>query len=167
MELKSHLPIERQARVIGATWLDQQLIDGGRGLGDLGFPGELRQAMQQRANFLVDQGLAERQGQHVILARNLLTTLRDRELAQAAREIAAKTGLEHRPVLEGLRVAGIYRRSIMFASGRYAVLDDGVGFSLVPWNPVIEQRLGQQIVARVRDGSVEWDVGRMRGPTIT
>lgn len=55
MELKSHLPIERQARVIGATWLDQQLIDGGRGLGDLGFPGELRQAMQQRANFLVDQ----------------------------------------------------------------------------------------------------------------
>lgn len=64
----------------------------------------------------------------MILARNLLTTLRDRELAQAAREIAAKTGLEHRPVLEGLRVAGIYRRSIMFASGRYAVLDDGVGF---------------------------------------
>ncbi|MBV5634637.1 relaxase/mobilization nuclease and DUF3363 domain-containing protein [Pseudomonas aeruginosa] len=167
VELKSHLPIERQARVIGATWLDQQLIDGGRGLGDLGFAGELRQAMQQRANFLVDQGLAERQGQHVMLARNLLTTLRDRELAQAAREIAAKTGLEHRPVLEGQRVAGIYRRSIMFASGRYAVLDDGVGFSLVPWNPVIEQRLGQQIVARVRDGSVEWDVGRMRGPTIT
>ena len=30
VELKSHLPIERQARVIGATWLDQQLIGGGR-----------------------------------------------------------------------------------------------------------------------------------------
>lgn len=28
VELKSHLPIERQVRVIGATWLDQQLIDG-------------------------------------------------------------------------------------------------------------------------------------------
>lgn len=35
VELKSHLPIERQARVIGATWLDQQLIGGGSGLGDL------------------------------------------------------------------------------------------------------------------------------------
>jgi hypothetical protein len=34
VELKSHLPIERQARVIGATWLDQQLIGGGRGLGN-------------------------------------------------------------------------------------------------------------------------------------
>ncbi len=30
VELKSHLPIERQARVIGATWLDQQLIGGGK-----------------------------------------------------------------------------------------------------------------------------------------
>ncbi|WP_428037235.1 DUF3363 domain-containing protein, partial [Chromobacterium amazonense] len=42
VELKSHLPIERQARVIGATWLDQQLIGGGSGLGDLGFGGEAR-----------------------------------------------------------------------------------------------------------------------------
>ena len=33
VELKSHLPIERQARVIGATWLDQQLIGGGLGFG--------------------------------------------------------------------------------------------------------------------------------------
>lgn len=36
-ELKSHLLIERQARVIGATWLDQQLIGGGQGPRDLGF----------------------------------------------------------------------------------------------------------------------------------
>lgn len=42
VELKSHLPIERQARVIGATWLDQQLIDGGSGLGDLGFSSEAK-----------------------------------------------------------------------------------------------------------------------------
>jgi hypothetical protein len=97
VELKSHLPIERQARVIGATWLDQQLIGGGSGLGDLGFGGEAKQAMQQRADFLAEQGLAERRGQRVILARNLLGTLRNRELAQAAKDIAAETGLEHRP----------------------------------------------------------------------
>src|SRR5256885_2977228 len=63
VELKSHLPIERQARVIGATWLDQQLIGGGSGLGDLGFGGEAKQAMQQRTHFLAEQGLAERRGQ--------------------------------------------------------------------------------------------------------
>jgi hypothetical protein len=48
----------------------------------------------------------------------------------------------------------------MLASGRYAMLDDGMGFSLVPWRPVIEQRLGQQIAATVRNGGVEWIVGR-------
>ena len=58
VELKSHLPIERQACVIGATWLDQQLIGGGKGLGELGFGGEARQALQQRADFLIEQGLA-------------------------------------------------------------------------------------------------------------
>ena len=166
VELKSHLPIERQARVIGATWLDQQLIGGGKGLGDLGFGGEAKQAMQQRADFLAEQGLAERRGQRVILARNLLGTLRNREVAQAAKDIAAGTGLEHRPVADGQRVAGIYRRSLMLASGRYAMLDDGMGFSLVPWKPVIEQRLGQQLAATVRGGGVSWEIGRQRGVSL-
>ncbi|MBP2845593.1 relaxase/mobilization nuclease and DUF3363 domain-containing protein [Dickeya oryzae] len=166
VELKSHLPIERQARVIGATWLDQQLINGGRGLGDLGFGGDAKQAVQQRADFLAEQGLAERRGQRVILARNLLGALRNRELAQAAKDIAADTGLEHRPTTDGQRVAGIYRRSVMLASGRYAMLDDGMGFTLVPWKPVIEQRLGQRLAATVRGGGVSWDIGRQRGPAI-
>lgn len=166
VELKSHLPIERQARVIGATWLDQQLIGGGKGLGDLGFGGEVKNTLQQRADFLEEQGLAERRGQRVILARNLLGTLRNRELTQAAKGIAADTGLEHRPVTDGQRVAGIYRRSVMLASGRYAMLNDGMGFSLVPWRPVIEQRLGQQLAATVRGGGVSWEIGRARGPSV-
>lgn len=86
--------------------------------------------------------------------------------AQAAKDIAAETGLEHRPVAEGQRVAGIYRRSVMLASGRYAMLDDGMGFSLVPWRPVIEQRLGQQIAATVRGAGVAWEIGRQRGVSI-
>ncbi|HCC4497930.1 TPA: relaxase/mobilization nuclease and DUF3363 domain-containing protein [Pseudomonas aeruginosa] len=163
VELKSHLPIERQARVIGATWLDQQLIGGGKGLGDLGFGGETKEALQQRADFLEEQGLAQRRGQRVILARNLLGTLRNRELAKAAKDIAAEIGLAHRPVTDGQRVAGIYRRSLMLASGHYAMLDDGMGFSLVPWKPVIEQRLGQRLAATVRGGGVAWEIGRQQG----
>lgn len=166
VELKSHLTIERQARVIGATWLDQQLIGGGKGLGDLGFGSEVKDALQKRADFLAEQGLAERRGQRVILARNLLGTLRGRELAQAAKDIAAETGLALRPVADGQRVAGIYRRSVILASGRYAMLDDGMGFSLVPWKPVIEQRLGQQIAAIVRGSIVSWEFKWQRGPSI-
>jgi len=163
VELKSHLPIERQARVIGATWLDQQLIGGGKGLGDLGFGVEVKDALRQRADFLAEQGLAEHRGRRVVLARNLLATLRGRELAQAAKDIAVETGLEHRPVVEGQRVAGVYRRNVMLASGRYAMLDDGMGFSLVPWKPVIEQRVGP---ATMRGGTASWELGRQRDPSI-
>ena len=166
VELRSHLPIERQVRVIGATWLDQQLIGGGQGLGELGFGREAKNALQQRADFLEEQGLAERRGQRVILARNLLATLRGREVAAAAQNIAAETGLEHRPVGDGQRVSGIYRRSVMLASGRFAMLDDGKGFSLVPWKPMIEQRLGQQLAATMRGGGVSWEIGQQRGPSI-
>lgn len=87
-------------------------------------------------------------------------------MTQAARDIVAETGLEHQPVADGQRVAGIYRRSVMLASGRYAMLDDGKGFSLVPWKPIIEQRLGQQLAATVRGGGVSWEIGRQRGPTV-
>ncbi|NYT25580.1 relaxase/mobilization nuclease and DUF3363 domain-containing protein [Alcaligenaceae bacterium] len=166
VELKSHLPIERQTRVIGATWLDQQLIGGGKGLGDVGFGGEAKQAMRQRADFLEEEGLAQRRGQRVLLARNLLGTLRNRDLAQAAKDIAADTGLEHRPTADGQRVAGIYRRSVMLVSGRYAMLADGMGFSLVPWSPVLKQRLEQQIAVTVRGGRTSWELGVRRGLSV-
>jgi hypothetical protein len=92
--------------------------------------------------------------------------LRGRELTKAALGIAAETGLEHRPVADGQRVAGIYRSSVMLASGRYAMLDDGKAFSLLPWKPVIEPRQGQQLAATVRGGSVSWEIGRQRMPGI-
>ncbi|MBC7706211.1 MAG: relaxase/mobilization nuclease and DUF3363 domain-containing protein [Rhodoferax sp.] len=166
VELRSHLPIERQMRVIGATWLDQQLIGGGKGLGELGFGSDVREAFQQRSDFLIDQGLAERRGQHVIMARNLLATLRGREVDAVSSDIAAETGLQHRPVADGERVSGVYRRSMMLASGRFAMLGDDMGFSLVPWKPVIEQRLGQTMTAIVRGNGVSWEFGRQRGPSI-
>ncbi|SEJ49536.1 Type IV secretory pathway, VirD2 components (relaxase) [Variovorax sp. OK212] len=167
VELKSHLSIERQARVIGATWLDLQLIGGGKGLGDLGFGNQVKGALRQRADFLAEQGLAERRGQRVILARNLLSTLRAREIVVAAQGIAVETGLVHRPVSDGQRLVGTYRRSVQLASGRFAMLDDGLGFSLVPWRPVIESQLGRQLAATVRGIRVSWELGRQRGPSIT
>jgi len=55
---------------------------------------------------------------------------------------------------------------VQLASGRYALLDDGIGFSLVPWKPVIEQRLGQSVSAVIQGNSVSWQLGRQRGPSI-
>jgi len=54
----------------------------------------------------------------------------------------------------------------MLVSGRFALLDDGLGFSLVPWRPVIEKRIGQVLSATVRGNEVAWEVGRQRGRTL-
>ncbi|MDO8421649.1 MAG: DUF3363 domain-containing protein [Parvibaculum sp.] len=64
-------------------------------------------------------------------------------------------------------LAGIYRRSVILASGRYAMLDDGMGFSLVPWKPLLEQRLGQTIMATLWRGNVVLELGRQRGTSIS
>lgn len=43
------------------------------------------------------------------------------------------------------------------------VQTDGVGFSLEPWKPVIESRLGQQLAATLRRVGVSWEIGRWCG----
>ncbi len=42
------------------------------------------------------------------------------------------------------------------------MLDDGMGFSLVPWKPVFEQRLGQQLAVIVRGGA-SWEIAKTMG----
>lgn len=163
IELRSHLSIEQQVRAQGATWLDHQMVGNTRNLSPLGFGAQVRGALQDRMDFLVEQGLAERRGSRVVLARNLLATLRDRELAAVGKSLQDATGLSFRPLHDGARVSGFYRRSLQLVSGRFAMLDDGMGFSLVPWRPVVEQRLGQQVSAIVWGSSVTWELGRQRG----
>jgi hypothetical protein len=163
VELRSPLAIDQQVRAIGATWLDGQLVGGPERLTDSGFGAEARSALRRRVDFLVEQGFAQRRGQRVIFVQNLLTVLRTKEIEAAARTIESETGLMHRPTTDGQSVNGVYRRSVTLASGRFAMLDDATGFSLVPWRPVIDKRLGQSMSAMVRGEFVSWEFGRRRG----
>lgn len=163
IELRSHLPIEQQVRAMGATWLDRQLVGDGKDLAPQGFGAQVREAIRGRVDFLAEQGLAERRGQRVVFARNLLTTLRDRELATVGKALQDQTGQTYRPLQDGQQASGVYRQSIQLASGRFAMLDDGMGFSLVPWRPVIEQRMGQRLSVVVRESSATWSFGRKYG----
>ena len=163
VELRSHLPLEQQIQAVGATWLDRALVVSGLPQAvDQGFGEQVQAAMSRRVDFLVGEGLAERRGQRVVLARNLFATLRDRELAVVGQRLQQETGRTWRPVRDGDTVSGVYRQSVQLNSGRFAVLDDGMGFRLVPWRPVIEQRAGLQLTAALSGGGVSWSVGRQR-----
>jgi len=165
LAVRSDLDIDRQVTASGATWLDRQALSRApTSLSEGGFGAEVREAMDRRADHLVREGLAERQGQRVTFARDLIETMRRREVDTLGEKIAVESGLPFRRSGNGEYVSGTYRRRMTLASGRFAMLDDGLGFQLVPWTPSLEKQLGKHVsgVARA-DGGIDWSFGRKRG----
>ena len=78
--------------------------------------------------------------------------------------MAAERGLKFTSAKSGEYVSGTLVGSTQLASGRFAMIDDGIGFQLVPWQPVLDNRIGQHISSTMRDpGGIEWNFGRKRG----
>lgn len=165
LAVRSDLSIEAQVTASGATWLDRQAVARDPvELGQAGFGAEVRDAMQRRAEQLIEQGLAERQTRGLVFSKNLVGTLRHREIETLGKQLAGETGKPFNPSAAGEYVAGAYRRRFALASGRFAMIDDGLGFQLVPWTPSLENQLGRHVsgVART-DGGIDWSFGRNRG----
>jgi len=165
LAVRSDLPLEAQVTSAGATWLDRNLLArAAPPLANAGFGMEVRDALERRTQHLASEGLARRAGQRAVFARDLLDTLRRRDLDAAAGKIAAETGLARQPSAEGEHLAGVYRQRVQLASGRFAMIDNGLGFELVPWKPALEVHLGKQVSGVVLPGgNIDWSFGRKRG----
>lgn len=163
--VRSDLDLQAQISASGATWLDRQAVARERiDVSSGGFGAEVREAMDRRAERLLQEGLAERQGRRIVFNRNLIDTLRRRELDALGGKLAAETGLPFNRAAGGDYVSGIYRQRLALASGRFAMIDDGLGFQLVPWSPSLEKNLGRHVSGVARgDGGVDWSFGRTRG----
>ena len=138
VELESHLPIERQARVIGATWLDQQLIAGGQVLGELGFGSEVRSAPISWSNCDWQSGAGSGWFSRATGLRHCASA-RLRRRHRVSRQKPAWSiarWLVASPCPAPTGPASSSR------AGHFAMLDYGLGFTLLPWKPVIEKRLG-------------------------
>tara|TARA_A100001391_G_scaffold65878_6_gene41549 strand:+ start:19842 stop:21602 length:1761 start_codon:yes stop_codon:yes gene_type:complete len=165
---RSDLDLQNQITAPGATWLDHRLVEREPiPLSTGGFGKEVREAMDARAEHLADEGLARREGQRIVLQRNLLATLRRRELDAVGDQLSAETGLSHVKAQAGEYVAGTYSRQLTLSSGRFAMIEgagaDGLGFQLVPWSREIENKLGQHIAGVAKTGGgIEWSLGRKR-----
>ncbi|MDH1270513.1 relaxase/mobilization nuclease and DUF3363 domain-containing protein [Rhizobium pusense] len=161
---RSDIDLQAQITAPGATWLDHRLVERDpMPLATGGFGNEVREAMDARLDHLADEGLARREGQRIVIQRNLLATLRRRELDAVGERLSTETGLPYRPAEAGEHVAGVYRRQLALSSGRFALVEDGLGFQLVPWSREIERKLGQHVAGVVKDGGgIEWSLGRKR-----
>ncbi len=164
LAVRSDLSLEAQIKADGATWLDRQLI--ARDPVELGggFGVDVRRAMEARTQHLIGEGLARREGERIVFGRNLIGTLRQHELDILGEKLSGETNMPFQPPAAGDYVSGTYRQRFALASGRFAMVDDGLGFKLVPWTPSIEKHIGQPVSGIARaDGGVDWSFGRKRG----
>ena len=166
IETNSHVPVDKQRGALGATWLDRQIVGGKRTFGATGFGAAASEAVAERENVLVEQGLAHRRNGRVIAVQNLIEKLTERELTDVSSKLESETGLKYQPVKNGQQVVGIYRRSLILNSGRFAMLETSGGFSLLPWRPIIEPQLGRNVSAILSGNYVTWKFSRDRSPSI-
>ena len=157
---RSDIDLDRQVTAPGATWLDYRLVER-EPMG--GFGQEVRNALVARAEHLAAQGLAHRQGPRAVPRRDLLATLRRREVDAAGARLSAETRLPYMPATGGEMVAGTYRQRLTLTSGRFAMIDNGLGFALVPWTPALDRHLGRHVAGVAMESlGIEWSFGRKR-----
>jgi hypothetical protein len=164
IETLSTLPIERQIGHEGATWLDRQLVRQiDHESAAHGFGRDVRQALARRQQWLIEQGLMQRDGDDILFRKDMLAVLQQRELRQVGSEIAAQIGKDFAEPIPGLRVDGVYRRPVDLASGRFALIEQSLEFTLVPWRPVLERHIGRTVSGIPHGDDFDWTIGRGRG----
>ena len=136
-------------------------------LAPAGFGQEVREAIDRRREHHVEQGDATRaRDGRVFYRRNLLATLREREVARVGVEIAERKALPFRAATEGETVSGKFTGTVRLLSGKFAIVEKSHEFTLLPWRPVIDRQLGREVMGVVQGGSVSWQLGRQRGINI-
>jgi hypothetical protein len=158
--------LEQQIAYDGATWLDRELASRQRTvLADDGFGRDVTAALVRRRRWLADQGYATDLGDGRVRApRDLVQRLEARDIERAGKALATERGREWRPAIPGSHVAGQLVGSTQLSSGRFAMIDDGLGFSLVPWRPALDERIGRVVSGvALPGGDVNWSFRRSRG----
>jgi type IV secretory pathway VirD2 relaxase len=165
----SPLSLEAQLGSNGLTWLDRQLVGPApEPTRDTGFGREVRDAVERRRLWLIEQGLAKADQTGTRYRANLLETLLRRDLSRVAGQLSDELGLGYVEARPGARIEGVYRRAVDLGGGRFAVIERSRDFTLVPWRPVLERSLGKPVSGVVRGDGMSWSIGRQRGgPSIS
>lgn len=155
---------ETQVRAFGETWLDQQLAGqavepiGGAGLG-----GDVRSAMDARMKRHFQRGIVNDRDAKALTEEHL-KLLQKEGMLHASLDITKETGLTYRAIKPGDRIEGTFKRVHYTEHTKFAVIDRGREFSLVPWKRDLDKLRDRPIeitMSRTRD--IAWTIGRTRG----
>lgn len=169
VEIFSPAALDQLPASDAATWLDRELIaEAPLPLRDAGFGREVQAARTARQQWLVAEGLADERDGRIIYRRNLLDTLRRRELLRVADQLSGEIGKPFAEAGRQERIEGRLVRAVEMTSGRHALVERAHDFTLVPWRPVMERHVGKPVSGIMREGGVSWEFRRSRsGPGIS
>jgi hypothetical protein len=122
----------------------------------------VRSALAVRRAWLIEQDLAVDGEGGFAVRRGAVALLQRRELMRVAGQLERETGMSFAQAEAG-RVEGVLRRRLDLASGRFAIIDNGREFSLVPWRPVLARALDKQVTGVLGRDGISWTIGRSRG----
>ena len=156
------------AGIEASTWLDREPASGASAaMRDAGFGREVRDALAARRQWLVEQQLADGDGQAFRLRRGALETLRLRELEDAGQRLGQDLSKRFEPARIGERVEGVIAQRVDLESGPHALVERSRDFTLVPWRDVLERNIGKAASGIMRADGINWQFERGRsGPTI-
>ena len=165
VRILSALDLEKQIGADGATWLDRRLVSpNASDLASTGFGQQVREAMDRRREHHIERRDASHSEEgRIFYRRNLLATLREREIARVGAEMAHGKALPFRAATDGESVSGKFTGTVQLSSGQFAVVEKSHEFTLVPWRPLIDRQIGREAMGVVQGGSVSWQLGRQRG----
>jgi len=163
VETLSSRPLDQLRDSDAATWVDRELAtQSPLAIRDAGFGREVRGALTARRQWLVEQQLADVDGDRVQLRANALVLLQRRELLRAGEALAAETGKAFVETRLGDRIQGSLMRKVELVSGSYAMVEKSRDFTLVPWRPALESQLGKAASGIMRADGISWTFGRGR-----
>lgn len=164
MRAESHstVPIFSQVKARGLTWVDRRIIEAGAvpvpaQAPRTTFQKDLHKATQLRAAALLEMGMLTMEDEQYVVPKNLGNRLLAMEMQEGALGLSARYGeyapLDHAPELDGKVVyRGELKEVVRLPSGKYAVIDIGRGFTLVPMQPGMEKLTGKQVQVSMDKG---------------
>lgn len=139
--VESHAPLEQLPKAVGATWLDRQLLARQpMTLSDHGLSTEMKTALRQRQSWLVENGYMSERGGQLVARRRLLETLTRKDVALAGKRLGNELERTFRDGSEFDLKSAKTSGSVRLAPGRFAVVQKGKEFTLVPWRQAMRFR---------------------------
>ncbi len=161
LQRNNKITLQQMETARGATWLDRALVEEKL----MGLPEEnpVRASAAKRLEVLKGSGFEI--GKDGKLPSDTLSRLKDMDLKEAGENLSKSLSKPYVTAQDYGRIDGTYVQTIDRPSGKFAIIERSREFTLVPWRPVMERRLGQSISGTIGGSGISWDVTGRRGPS--